>query len=71
VYNLVNPGTFEDIIEFALSELRRRGIFREKVEHEGMTTRGVLGSGKQQAAGRSSWNQAQMDMIYVRSTSIS
>ncbi|KAJ5102551.1 xenobiotic compound monooxygenase DszA family [Penicillium argentinense] len=34
-----NPGTFEDIIEFLLPELRRRGLFRAKVEKEGATAR--------------------------------
>lgn len=45
LYNLVNPGTFEDI-EFVLPELRARGLFREKVEKEGITAREVyLGVG--------------------------
>ncbi|CEJ56999.1 Putative Xenobiotic compound family [Penicillium brasilianum] len=37
--HIANPGTFEDIIEFLLPELRRRGRFRSKVEHEGATAR--------------------------------
>jgi hypothetical protein len=46
LYNIVNLGMFEDIIEFVLPELRKRGLFREKVEHEGMTAREVyLGVG--------------------------
>jgi hypothetical protein len=37
---------FEDIIEFVLPELRKRRLFREKVEHEIMTAREVyLGVG--------------------------
>lgn len=43
--HVVNPGSFEDIIEFLLPELRRRGIFRSQVEKEGATAREVfLGS---------------------------
>jgi len=43
--NLTNPGSFEDIIEFVLPELQRRGLFRAKVEKEGATAREVfLGS---------------------------
>jgi hypothetical protein len=37
--HVVNPGSFEDIIEFLLPELRRRGIFREGVEKQGLTAR--------------------------------
>ncbi|KAJ5163874.1 Nitrilotriacetate monooxygenase component A/pristinamycin IIA synthase subunit A [Penicillium coprophilum] len=37
--HIVNPGTFEDIIEFLLPELRRRGVFREEIEKEGATAR--------------------------------
>ncbi|KAJ5579986.1 uncharacterized protein N7459_005971 [Penicillium hispanicum] len=37
--HITNPGTFEDIIEFLLPELRRRGIFRATVEQEGATAR--------------------------------
>jgi alkanesulfonate monooxygenase SsuD/methylene tetrahydromethanopterin reductase-like flavin-dependent oxidoreductase (luciferase family) len=38
IVNIVNPGTFEDIIEFVLSELRACGLFRTKVENGGVTT---------------------------------
>ena len=37
--HVVNPGSFEDMIEFLLPELRRRGIFRKAVEREGLTAR--------------------------------
>ncbi|EXJ58767.1 hypothetical protein A1O7_06197 [Cladophialophora yegresii CBS 114405] len=37
--HVVNPGSFEDIIEFLLPELRKRGIFREGVEKQGLTAR--------------------------------
>jgi hypothetical protein len=40
--HIVNPGTFEDIIEFLLPELRRRGLFRDKIEKEGATAREVF-----------------------------
>ncbi|KAJ5377653.1 xenobiotic compound monooxygenase DszA family [Penicillium cataractarum] len=40
--HIANPGTFEDIIEFLLPELRRRGRFRSGVEHEGATAREVF-----------------------------
>lgn len=40
--HIVNPGTFEDIIEFLLPELRRRGLFREEIEKEGATAREVF-----------------------------
>ncbi|KAJ5949355.1 hypothetical protein N7454_000939 [Penicillium verhagenii] len=40
--HITNPGTFEDIVEFLLPELRRRGIFRSKVEKEGATAREVF-----------------------------
>jgi hypothetical protein len=40
--HITNPGTFEDIIEFLLPELRRRGIFRTSVEKEGATAREVF-----------------------------
>ncbi|KAN0111073.1 hypothetical protein V8E51_007460 [Hyaloscypha variabilis] len=36
---LVNPGSFEDIIEFVLPEVQRRGLFRTRVEKEGATAR--------------------------------
>ncbi|KAI5865261.1 Nitrilotriacetate monooxygenase component A/pristinamycin IIA synthase subunit A [Durotheca rogersii] len=38
----VNPGSFEDIIEFVIPELRRRGLFRTGVEREGATAREVF-----------------------------
>lgn len=41
LYYLVNPGTFEDIIEFVLPELRKRGLFREEVEKGGIMAREV------------------------------
>ena len=34
-----NPGTFEDIIEFVLPELEKRGLWSRKVEKEGATAR--------------------------------
>lgn len=37
-----NPGSFEDIIEFLIPELQRRGIFRTGVEEEGATAREVF-----------------------------
>ncbi|KAJ4260425.1 hypothetical protein NW762_007164 [Fusarium torreyae] len=40
--HITNPGTFEDIIEYLLPELRRRGIFRNEVEKEGATAREVF-----------------------------
>lgn len=40
--HVVNPGSFEDIVEFVLPELRRRGLFRSKVEQEGATAREVF-----------------------------
>jgi FMN-dependent oxidoreductase (nitrilotriacetate monooxygenase family) len=40
--HITNPGSFEDIIEFLLPELRRRGIFRTEVEKEGATARDVF-----------------------------
>ncbi len=39
-FNQVNPGNFEDTIEFELPELRKRGLFREKVK-DGLTVREV------------------------------
>lgn len=43
--HVTNPGSFEDIIEFVIPELQRRGLFRTKVEKQGATTREVfLGS---------------------------
>jgi FMN-dependent oxidoreductase (nitrilotriacetate monooxygenase family) len=40
--HIANPGTFEDIIEFLLPELRRRGRFRSEVDNEGATAREVF-----------------------------
>lgn len=40
-----NPGSFEDIIEYILPELQRRGLFRTEVEKKGATAReSYLGS---------------------------
>lgn len=41
VAHIQNPGTFEDVIEFLLPELRARGLFRSEVEKEGATAREV------------------------------
>lgn len=40
--HVTNPGSFEDIIEFLLPELRKRGVFRNDVEKEGATAREVF-----------------------------
>ncbi|KAH7126082.1 luciferase-like domain-containing protein [Dactylonectria macrodidyma] len=40
--HVTNPGSFKDIIEHVLPELRSRGIFRSKVEKEGATAREVF-----------------------------
>ncbi|KAM0817348.1 putative Luciferase-like domain-containing protein [Seiridium cardinale] len=37
--HITNPGMFEDIIEYLIPELQRRGIFRKGVEKEGATAR--------------------------------
>lgn len=37
--HITNPGSFEDMIEFLLPELKRRGLFRSKIEKEGGTAR--------------------------------
>ncbi|KAI9742800.1 MAG: hypothetical protein M1818_003529 [Claussenomyces sp. TS43310] len=37
--HITNPGSFEDIIEFVIPELQRRGLFRTHVEKEGVTAR--------------------------------
>ena len=43
--HITNPGSFEDIIEFVIPELQKRGLFRTEVEKEGATAREVfLGS---------------------------
>jgi FMN-dependent oxidoreductase (nitrilotriacetate monooxygenase family) len=40
--HITNPGSFEDIIQYLLPELRRRGLFRTEVEKEGATAREVF-----------------------------
>lgn len=40
--HVVNPGSFEDIADFVIPEMRRRGIFRERVAEEGATAREVF-----------------------------
>ncbi|KAF6812052.1 xenobiotic compound family [Colletotrichum sojae] len=40
--HVTNPGSFEDIIDYLLPELRARGLFRERVEKEGVTAREVF-----------------------------
>ncbi|EXJ82769.1 hypothetical protein A1O3_06584 [Capronia epimyces CBS 606.96] len=46
IAHVTNPGSFEDIIEFLLPELQKRGLFRTKVEKEGATAReAYLGHG--------------------------
>ncbi|KAJ6170968.1 hypothetical protein N7470_000035 [Penicillium chermesinum] len=42
IAHIHNPGTFEDVIEFLLPELRARGLFRTKVDKEGATAREVF-----------------------------
>lgn len=37
--HLTNPDSFVDIIEYVLPELQKRGIFRTKIEQEGVTAR--------------------------------
>lgn len=45
--HITNPGSFEDVIEFLLPELRARGLFRDKVDKEGATAReAYLGEGQ-------------------------
>ncbi|KAL4928150.1 LLM class flavin-dependent oxidoreductase [Aspergillus undulatus] len=47
IAHITNPGSFEDVIEFLLPELRARGLFRESVGKEGATAREVyLGEGQ-------------------------
>lgn len=41
--HITNPGTFEDIIEYLIPELQRRGVFRTGVDKEGATAREVFG----------------------------
>lgn len=40
--HIVNPGSFEDIIEFVIPELQKRGRFRTRIEKEGATAREVF-----------------------------
>ncbi|KAK1765328.1 luciferase-like domain-containing protein [Phialemonium atrogriseum] len=40
--HVVNPGSFEDIIDFVIPELRARGLFRTEVQTEGATAREVF-----------------------------
>ncbi|KAJ9132245.1 Xenobiotic compound monooxygenase [Pleurostoma richardsiae] len=40
--HVTNPGSFEDIIEYLLPELQRRGRFRTGVDKEGATAREVF-----------------------------
>ncbi|KAK3386727.1 luciferase-like domain-containing protein [Podospora didyma] len=40
--HVTNPGSFEDIIEYLIPELQRRGVFRTKVDVEGATAREVF-----------------------------
>ncbi len=37
--HVTNPGSFEDMAEFLIPELRKRGVFRAGVEKEGLTAR--------------------------------
>lgn len=40
--HIVNPGSFEDIAQFVIPELQRRGRFRTSVERQGATAREVF-----------------------------
>lgn len=40
--HIVNPGSFEDIIEFVIPELQKRGRFRTSVDKQGATAREVF-----------------------------
>ncbi|KAK5720976.1 hypothetical protein LTR15_006938 [Elasticomyces elasticus] len=40
--HVVNPGSFEDIAEFVIPELRKRGLFKTAVKKEGATAREVF-----------------------------
>lgn len=43
--HITNPGSFEDIIDFVIPELQKRGLFRTEIEKEGATAReAILGS---------------------------
>jgi len=45
--HITNPGSFEDIIEFLIPELQKRGLFRSKVAQEGLTAReSYIGKGR-------------------------
>ena len=37
--HITNPGSFEDMIQFLLPELKKRGLFRTRIEKEGGTAR--------------------------------
>ena len=37
--HITNPGSFEDMVEFLLPELERRGLFSRKIVKEGATAR--------------------------------
>ncbi|KAF1347302.1 xenobiotic compound monooxygenase, DszA family [Lizonia empirigonia] len=37
--HVVSPGSFEDIIEWVLPELRQRGLFRQEIKKKGATAR--------------------------------
>lgn len=39
ISHAISPGSFEDVIEFLIPELRRRGVFWDPVAAEGRTTR--------------------------------
>jgi FMN-dependent oxidoreductase (nitrilotriacetate monooxygenase family) len=39
--HITNPGSFEDIIQFVIPELRKRGIFRTQIQ-EGLTARHTI-----------------------------
>ena len=40
--HITNPGSFEDIIQYLIPELQRRGRFRTTVEKQGVTAREVF-----------------------------
>lgn len=40
--HIVNPGSYDDMIEFLLPELRKRGLFGQKKQKEGATAREVF-----------------------------
>jgi hypothetical protein len=44
---VTTPGTFEDVVELLIPELRRRGVYPEKGAKEGLTAREkVYGAGQ-------------------------